>query len=248
SSPGAYRSFSPLGAIREGRGRMARAMLQNLWDYARYFPYALGGCPLVLFIVGIVAARRRFRPGSLWMTCGVFAFYGLSFSLFYVSRRFWLPLMPLALPWCGAGGVAIAGACAALWGVRGRSTACALLLLTLAQSARPLGLKEGGWWTGPERRLGARLAERHGEGVVYSSAKGRVAWYARGRHLTLPNAPLADIAYFMERRGCRLLVVDRARLEKKRAMLWRELQRSARFREVDAEAGTGRDLRVYRLE
>ena len=139
----------------------------------------------------------------------VILFFALSLSIFYVTRRFTLPFLPVLLVWSGAGWAQwmVWSATRKTWV---RSLVWAFVVIgTLTQTAYFIGAFESSWRNHPSLVLGSSLKQSYGVGLTYTSAKGKVAWHAEGTHLPLPGAsPLEDIHYYMGVRGSELLILD----------------------------------------
>ena len=104
-----------------------------------------------------------------------------------------------------------------------------------------------GWRGSPERTLAAKLVETYGPRHTFVSTKGRVAWYAEGINLGLPNAPLDDVVAYMRNRGARFLILDRIRAERRQAEFWAALKADLRFVLGVRLERDERDLCVFEL-
>lgn len=248
TSPQSYKSFSLAEAVMENPGAMARALARNLGDFAKFLPDVMGVFPFLLFAFGIFWSRGKVTRSAPWMVMATIAFFALSISIFYMTRRFWLPFLPLLMPWCGAGGLALASW---LFKERPRSFTRVVVLTmvaTLPQSVYSAGAFGEGWWRSSERILGDRLRERFGAEQQFVSAKGKTAWHAHGSNLLLPTSnPLADIAEYMQNREARFLVLDHARSRSWIVEIATALKSDDRFVEVERETSDEKDLRVFEL-
>lgn len=242
--PNAYQSFGIREAFREHPRSMLLSVLENIGQFYAYFGPAMGALPAIALLAGVVfAARDAGARRRLWLVLAVILFYTLALCIFYVSKRFWLPLIPLLLPWSGAG-------MAGLWRrVRGERPFAAwawiaTLLLVLVQTVHKW--PENDWWQSPERSLGARLEARFGPGEVYVSRKGIVTWHARGHHVWLPTgAPLSDIAAYLSHRNARLVILEGGSRERELPPAWAELRASPAFREIDRIGEGLAEILVY---
>ncbi len=241
-----YQSFNPVKLFIESPAEMTLSFLYNLQQFLRHFPAVLGMLS-IFFVLGLFVHRQEFAARGGWVLIAVYVFYAMMYSLFYTSRRFWLPLLPLALPWCAAGAAFSTTQLARRWRVTPAWVIVGIALLTLPQGLARIAWTPAGPRSSAERILGERLAEKYGTGQVYVSAKGKVAWYAEGSQVSLPTAPLADVATFMSLRNARFLVVERERIARRYPELWQELKVSPLFREIDREVHRNVDLRAYEL-
>ena len=248
TSPQSYQTFSLTDAVMEDPGAMARALGRNLGDFAKFLPDVMGGFPFLLLLIGLVWGRRESARGLPWMVVATIAFFALSISIFYMTRRFWLPFLPLLMPWCGIG----------VWilsqrQLRGRLVGMGrvvvfMALATVPQSVYAAGAFDGYWWNRPERILGQRLQQAHGSGQGFVSAKGKTAWHAFGSNLLMPSSnPLSDIVVYMGHRNARFLVIDYARTRGWIARIAEQVETDERFLEVDRETDDDKDLRVFEL-
>ena len=247
SDPQAYRSFSLTEAFREYPGRMLRSMGRNFTHFFAQLVESIGYLIFVLLLAGLLVARAAAAPRTLRVIGVVLVFYALSFSVFYVSRRFWLPFFPLLIPWCAAGLGWIAGGFRA--GTRPTWWLVFLLLVPgVVQGVDARSWGTHGWFDSAEERLGARVREHYGAEQPIVSAKGKVTWHAEGWHLPLPSDPLAAIEEYMRARGSQLLVIESKRTRKRRPQLLADLLTSPSFDEMDREEIDDEEsLVVFRL-
>jgi hypothetical protein len=225
---------------------VTRRFFFNLQEFVRHFPQTLGITLSFLFAFGVIRHRKVFlaRGGlELLVVCG---FYGVVYSFFYTSRRFWLPLLPMALPWCAAGTECAVGFVRERWKIPTAGILTLLTILIIPEGIRRMILRDG-WRGSPERTLAARLVETYGPRHIFVSTKGRVAWYAEGTNLSLPHAPLDGVVAYMRHRGARFLILDRLRAERRQAEFWAELKVDPRFVQADREEREERDLWVFEL-
>ncbi len=234
--PEAYRDFSPWESLRANPSSIVRSVLRNIGAFYEDFAPAMGVIPTVAFLAGALLACARGERGGLGAMLAIIGFYSLALCLFYESKRFWVPLLPLFFPWCGLG-------VARAWRRFGAERPfpkwgwAVLLALILVQTAHRW--PANGWWQSQERTLGARLLERYGEGQVYASRKGIVTWHARGRHVWLPSrASIDDVFSYTRHRQARFVVLEGGSRPRDLPPLWQEIVHSPRFREVD-RAGEG---------
>ncbi len=242
-----YESFSMLDLLLEQPIPLLRAFTINLYEYVRTFPKSLGIWTGVLFLLGLIFMRGSMDRPTFWTIVGMIVLYGFSFSIFYVSRRFWLPLMPALIPICGAGAFYLL----LRLSDRLRRPELVLVLVSiflLSPEALASGARnDWDWFSSPEKRLGQRLREEFGSGCRFVSAKGRVAFYADGTNLGLPSDPLEAVVDYMENRDCDFLVVDLRRAQKRREDLYRELQRTPRLELAMETKGNDWQIGVYRI-
>lgn len=252
SSADKFESFSLARVVLDDPQNFALSFADNFWHFARYVPDVMGAALFLLFMVGVcapsavlaghgigsVAGARR----TLWTTL---LFYACAFSIFYVARRFWVPLVPLLLPWSAAGLLLLRST---RWG--GRSTlprwTALVLLLTLLQVCHHLDWFRYGWRPAPEPILAARLQSKLAADESILSDKGRVSWYVGAKHLPIPTATAEETLRFLENRKCRWVVVDERSAKRRRPELWQLLQDRERFQLADEEQGAGRTLLLYR--
>lgn len=249
-------SFDELGEV-AWQERLT-AWARNLKEFGIYFVEGMGPVCFLLFLLGLAYARRATKfgqaaafgktgTGGVWALVLVLCFYAVVLSVFYMSRRFLLPLLPLAIVWSGVGLQVLTQELRERWLSRlksGRLLVVVVLGLVLLKSVHHVGGLEARWRYRPELELGRRLESRFGPDQVLVSAKGKVAWYAQGHHLFLPNAPLDDISIYMENRNARFLVYERRTRHKNQA-LEESLVVDSRFTEVDSEVGRDRTYRVF---
>ncbi len=270
SNPASYRRFTLLSELREHPREMLQAMAKHLWDFFIVLPGALGVLFSIYFAAGLGGARGLAARGALAIPVAVSAFYGLSFSVFYVSQRFWVPLLVLFYPWCAAGALAIRDWCARR-GISQRAVIALSLATLMPETLQVQNWKDFEWRASPEQALGARLASSYEPGVPCLSAKGIVTWYAGAAHLFIPNAPFEDLVAYMRNRRARLIVLqvsaasaasvadaggaehqaaadDPPRRRDERVLrLMQELDRSSSFLRVDLEPDGERTYLVYEL-
>lgn len=127
--------------------------------------------PFLLLGLGILRRRVPAVGGLLGLVVG---FYLVAFALLYVDRRFYAPLVPLALVWCGAGfGWA--------WGRSGRWAPALAAIVAALLIGKALHDREG---AGYVRRVGSEIASRTGgASVVVAASDLRIPWYAGARRL-----------------------------------------------------------------
>ncbi|MCA8958921.1 MAG: hypothetical protein KDC38_00350, partial [Planctomycetes bacterium] len=243
----AYQSFSPWQTFLEDPTEVLGSYFANLKEYVRVFPPAVGTVTSFLLVLGIIVGGRRARRGTLPTVLALFVFYAAVFMVFYVSRRFWLGLVPICLPYCAAAAAAIAR-----YLRDRRSIAPIWVAIAIAALALPEGLNRSlrsgnGWFTCPEKKLGRRIRSEFGPGQRFVSAKGRTSFYAEGENLILPSNPLEDIAAFMANRDIRFLVIDVDRASERRPELLDALEHSDHFVEYARARGKEADLIAYRF-
>ncbi len=247
-----YQSFSPLSVLLENPGKTLRAYAGNLGEYLRVFPPAVGSLTSALLLVGLWFFSRKGRRGSLTSILTLFAFYGFSFMIFYVSRRFWLALVPILLPYCAAGGVVVA-----LHLYRWRRVHARWVLLAMVVLLVPEGmnrsLRSGNrWFSSPEKELGQKMREdalgRGDDDLRIVSVKARATFYARGTNLTFPSNPISDIAIYMKNRDADFLVIDLERERKRRPKFVEELLTTSQFQEFVRAGVAGEELVAFRFQ
>ncbi|MGE3164581.1 MAG: hypothetical protein AB7O52_06730 [Planctomycetota bacterium] len=227
------------------------AFLRNLSEFGRYLVES--GHPVVfgLAVFGAWCWWGRgsvgtWRNGGIWVVVGTLSSYAFVLSIFYVSRRFLLPFLPLVVPWAAAGLVHLQAWLGRRWRVPRWCVLGVTLGVLLAGSVDRLGWIEARWRQRPEQELGERIRARHGSGQIIVSAKGRVTWYAGGRHLFLPAAGLEDIVAYMRNRGARLLVLEERRRHRNEH-LEKALASDPRWREADVAQGRETTYRLFEL-
>lgn len=248
---GTYQEFSWQEFQEVPRSVRIQRYLVNWKEFLVYFFENLGAVPFVVFLLGMIFAFREARlagaAGGAWATLVTLLFFAATLSVFYVSRRFLLPMFPLVLPWCGRGAIEVLDFIQARWNVRRGIGVAILLLLTSSQIVHHFGWHEARWRERPEQILGERLQQERGSGQAFVSAKGKVAWFADGQHLFLPSAPLDDIIVYMQKRNAGFLVLDHERRHRK-VQLWEEVEAEPRLRKLDSERGRDKDFWVFELD
>ncbi|MFN0058710.1 MAG: glycosyltransferase family 39 protein [Planctomycetota bacterium] len=256
NSSATYQSFSPLQQFLENPRGMAKSYAKNLGKFIEYFPWAMGVVPMLLLLAGIWRCARRAAPGGVAATIATYTFYAVAFAIFYVSRRFWLALLPMAVPMAAGGALWLSQCCYSRWRVRRRWVAVALTLALLPEALHSTLKSQNRWFSSPEAALGERLRDRAGVDQNIVSQKGLVTYYAGGRHLPLPAEPLPAILDYMKNRDARFLVLDRYRRERDSRSKEREQRRldflasvaaEPTLIEIDRESHSAADLVVYEL-
>lgn len=244
-----YQSFSPVEQLMSDPGEKLRAYGGNLYEYLRVFPPALGSAIAVFWVVGLVLSVGRVERWVWWAVGGLFVFYGLAFAPFYVSRRFWLALVPAALPFSAAGAYFLA-----LHVYRWqRLSLVRPIAILIAVTSLPEGLNscfDNGlrWFESEPEDLGTQLAEMYpGPRQTVVSSKGLVTWYADWNHLPRPAAELPEVLRYMRLRGARFLVVDAERLRRREAEVWSAIEASDELREIGEAKGKDVELKAYLL-
>lgn len=243
-----YQSFSPVDQLMSDPGEKLRAYGDNLYEYVRVFPPALGTAIAVFWVLGIVLSVGYIQRWVWWVAGGLLLFYGLAFAPFYVSRRFWLALVPAVLPFSAAGAYFVA-----LFLRRWKRASPKAIAILLAITSLPEGLNsclDNGlrWFESEPEDLGVKLAELYpGPRQTVVSSKGRVTWYADWNHLPRPAAELPEVLKYMRLREARFLVVDAKRLQRREADVWRAIEASDELREIGEAKGKDVELKAYLL-
>lgn len=136
--------------------------------YYAYVPFLL---------LGIVIARRGYDSRANLLLHSVVWFYVFAMALLYVNRRYYTPLVPLAMIWCAIGFA---------WSWRRlrewrREAATALLVITVA-AILAKALRIPGEDLFP-RRFGEEIARAGSSGALVIAPVAQVAFYAGGRDL-----------------------------------------------------------------
>lgn len=248
TTPGNYREFTLVDAIRQNPGGMASNIARNMGDFFKFLPDVHGGAAFLIFIYSLwfTTRRRLAAPGSLSVLFTILLFYALSLSIFYMTRRFWLPFLPLTLPWVASGVVVIASQL----GDRIKLIVACYIIATLPQTLHHCGVTKNPWRGSAEQLLGEQLLQDLGPGHIYTTFKGKLTWYAQGRHLQLPTSnSLQDIVVYMKHREARYVMVDYGRRRREHVReLCDALEGSTEFRRVARQQLQKKDLQVFELQ
>lgn len=248
TSSAGYQSFSPVELFLRDPATKLKAYGKNLYEYVRVFPPALGSCIAVFWLVGLVLGWRQTQSWVRWIVGGLFVFYGLSYAPFYMSRRFWLALVPACLPFAAAG-VHYAILELHRWKRVPPGVVVVLMVLTCLPEGMNQSFKHDFRWFGSvQRDLGRELADLHPDSApTIVSSKGQVTWYAGGDHLPIPVAPLPEVLRYMELREASFLVIDQGRTKRRQRDFWDAIQQSPQLERVAEANGKDAQLIVYRL-
>lgn len=276
SSSAGFQSFSWAEFGEVDLGTRVRAFSRNLGEFGRYLVECGHPVVFVLMLWGIWVSRQgvalgTWRSGGLWIVLSLLFSYAIVLSIFYVSRRFVLPFLPLLIPWAALGltdglarlrrrRAAREPSCTSgetlEWappiplgsppGLGERLLVGLIVLVLLAGSVDRVGWADARWRSRPEKELGERIRDRFGTDQVIVSSKGRVTWYADGKHLFQPASSLDDLVTYMIHRGSRLLVIEERRRHRDEEFE-RALTSDARWEEVDRAVGQETTYRVFRL-
>jgi len=137
-----------------------------------YLPFLVLGCFFCL--------RGRFWERDDFLLFAMIAFYLAAFALFYVNRRYAVPLVPLALGWVGVGYLAFYDYACKKWQRKGPVIIGVVVILFLIVTL-PWTLKAIGHDKFHLRQAGAYLKEIPGNPRILTT-NGRVAFYARGQN------------------------------------------------------------------
>ena len=136
-----------------------------------------------LIVGGFLCLHGRFWERDDFLLFAVIAFYLVAFALFYVNRRYAVPLVPLALGWVGVGYLAFYDYAIQKWQTKGHVitgvVVALFLVVTLPWTLRAIGRDKYHL-----RQAGIYLKELPGNPQIFTT-NGRVAFYAKGQNQIL---------------------------------------------------------------
>jgi 4-amino-4-deoxy-L-arabinose transferase-like glycosyltransferase len=165
--------------------------LKDLIQFFRLLPQAFTAPPFVLFLVYLfLRSRNRWRGMGMEekTLLSVIVFYSVVLIIVFPSKRYIVQLMPVFLVLSAS---ALGSAESRLIAKKRVVFASLVFLLTAFQMPKALAtLKKHRL---PEKEAGRWIRETLGEGNVIMARKPIVAYYAKGKHLKLPEGKLEEV-------------------------------------------------------
>ena len=184
-------------------------VFENAFLFQKYvLPELFPGVLVFLVLAGVLARARRpgwlGRDGVLLAAC-VPPFGSLAF---HVEARFFVPVLPLLLPFAAAGAL---WAAAAVVGERRARLGALVLTLAVAAALLPYALRpvlrpEPG--AGLSRQAAGFIDETQPRDAVLLDRKPFVAFYSGRRAAPLPRVGPEELVTAARRAGARLVVLD----------------------------------------
>jgi len=250
--PAALAQGDRAARVRTDPGSFARTFFSNWTRFAGQLPEVAGAGFVFAAIIGIACRWRFLRPrlrmsGLAW-TAASAGIIACGIAAFYVSRRFWLPALPILCGLLGAGAEALAiRAGGGITAGRRLFAAIILALLVLPQTAHVISRDGLTLAESPERRAGRELARRTSPGEGVLSAKALGPFYADRPSVPIPDESAEDVLAFARRRGARYLEADPEWLAARRPSLWDALEAGRAGAEVERFQGVGREVCIWRI-
>ena len=187
-------------------------------------PQAYHGLLLLLLLFGLI--KRKVIPyrrkGELFLSSFIIFYILLIFPWFrsQPSHRMVTQLVPIALFWAGAGFYEVHQRICSRIGFRGgiepslaKKMFCALMIVTimviLFKTLKPQRLDKL-----PRKEAGVWLKEHSHPHPLIMSTMPRVAFYAEGRHLKMPEGAYQEIISYAKLNAVDYLVVDEEKMER----------------------------------
>jgi len=196
-------------------GHTVRTAVVNFLDK---LPGAQYHVLFVLAVIGLCIPRKRSSDEILWGI--LIVLFLLAFSIYFPLRRFFVSFVPLLNIWSGAGGAVLLSLFESRKGpslhLRERGerislnlpTVVVLAVLAVLSTWYSVDSVRGRDYPLEYREAGLYLKNSGMEGIVVSSRKPEVAFYAGCRFVPLPHIDPSEVEEWMRKEGVTHLFLD----------------------------------------